>query len=74
MALSVEVLLRYINLDPDHPVIDNKMHRGMVFLKAVPNCRDTEMVSGVRNLHQGSVGVCFVGLREALATFALWLG
>jgi len=35
---------------------------------------ETETVSGDRNRHQGSVGVCFVGFREARATLALWLG
>ena len=34
----------------------------------------TETVSGDRNRLQGSVGVCFVGFREARATLALWLG
>jgi hypothetical protein len=28
-------LLRYVNSDPDHSII-NKMHRGIIFLKAAP--------------------------------------
>ena len=74
MAWLDKALLQYVNLDPDHSVIDNKMHRGFVFLKAVPHSSETEMVSRDCNCHQGSVGVCFVGLREACTTLSLWLG
>ena len=33
-------LLWYVNSDPDHSVIDNKTHGGIVFLKAAPILQD----------------------------------
>jgi hypothetical protein len=63
-----------MNSDPDHSVIDNKTHRGIIFLKAVPHRSKTETVSRHGNCHQGCIVDCFVGLHEAHATLALWLG
>ena len=74
MAWLDAALLRYVNSDPNHSVIEGQMHWGIMFHKAEPHHSETEMVSGGCNFHHCSVGVCFVGSREARTDLSLWLG
>ena len=55
-------------------LISTKIVNIWVFVTSKQDDKHFEMVSGDYNCHQGSVGVCFVGLHEACATLSLWLG
>jgi hypothetical protein len=66
------VLLRNVNSDPDHLVINNKMHRGIIFLKTAPipqDCKHCERMWGGYNSHQCNVGF---GLWDWMHPIQLW--
>jgi hypothetical protein len=71
------VLLRYMNLDPDHSVIDNKTHRGEHLPQSCTNSSRWQAISmSVRELQFTSVQ-CWLWsevLNAPCATWALWLG
>ena len=67
MAGLDAAILRCMKSDPDHSVIDNKMHRGIIFLKAAP-------IQQVGKVLKGCEGVAIpLSMKYCFILFLLWL-
>ena len=69
MAWLDIALLQYMNSDPDHSVIDNKMHGGIIFLNAAPIYQNNEILKGWEEVTiniSAMLVIIFVGFHETL--------